>query len=131
VVIQQVAEMLWQQRAFLAIVIRPGLAPRRRLVAPGPTNDRPNNRDRPGRASPPESPHRSGRADFPHPAPRYMNSLRDVQTAWRIFGRGRGNAPRKSLNRSQGIDLLRDRRSSHFRHSRVTWQEKLSTDGAR
>jgi hypothetical protein len=36
-------------------------------------------RDRPGRASPPGSPRRSGRADFPHPAPRNTVSLRDLR----------------------------------------------------
>ena len=65
------------------------------------------------------TPHRPGRAEFPHPVLHERDSLAAAYP-WAILAGGRGWRFRISLRRAHRTTLWRSRRDSHFCHIRTT-----------
>ena len=65
------------------------------------------------------TPHRSGRADFPHPVLHERGSLAAAYP-WRILTEGRGWRARSALKRAHGTAPPRCRWDSHLRQTRPT-----------
>jgi predicted Zn-ribbon and HTH transcriptional regulator len=65
------------------------------------------------------TPHRPGRADFPHPVLHERGSL-TVVYPWRILTEGSGWRARSALKRAHGTTPPRCRRDSHVRQTRTT-----------
>jgi hypothetical protein len=65
------------------------------------------------------TPHRPGRADFPHPVLHERGSL-TVAYPWRILTEGSGWRARSALKRAHGTTPPRCRRDNHLRQTRTT-----------
>jgi hypothetical protein len=65
------------------------------------------------------TPHRPGRAEFPHPVLHERGSL-TAAYPWRILTEGRGCRARSALKRAHGTAPPRCRRDSHLRQTRTT-----------
>ena len=73
-----------------------------------------------GRAANRPAPHRSGRADFPHPVPQQDGFAARAQPRRCTAGAGSGKRARNRVKRFQGIGAPRVRRDSHLCHTRVS-----------
>ena len=65
------------------------------------------------------TPHRPGRADFPHPVLHERGSL-TAAYPWKILTEGRGWRAMSALNRAHGTAPPRCRRDNHLRQTRPT-----------
>ena len=65
------------------------------------------------------TPHRPGRADFPHPVLHERGSL-TAAYPWRILTEGSGWRARSALKRAHGTPPPRCRRDNHLRQTRTT-----------
>ena len=94
------------------------------LLSFAPAAGRAGSRLRVGRAANRPAPHRSGRADFPHPVPQQDGFAARAQPRRCTDGAGNGKRARSRLKRFQGIGAPRVRRDSHLRHMRVSLKRR-------